>query len=266
MRYVDEGCGEPLLMLHGNPTWSFYYRRLIEAFRSDYRVVAPDHVGCGRSDKPRRYAYTLRQHIDNIERLIDRLALDRITLVVHDWGGAIGFGAAVRQPERFRRFVILNTAAFFGPIPWRIAVCRLPGFGEVAVRGLNAFARGAIIMACMHRERMTPEVRAGYIAPYDTFAHRIAILRFIRDIPLRRSQDSHGVLADIDSRLSVLRDRPVLICWGGRDFCFHDVFLDGWRARFPDADVHRFADAGHYVLEDAHERIIPLLRRFLAST
>lgn len=266
LRYVDEGQGEPILMLHGNPTWSFYYRHLIAAFRYTHRVIAVDHVGCGRSDKPRDYPYTLRRHIENVEQLVEQLDLRDVTLVVHDWGGAIGFGAALRMPQRFRRFVVLNTAAFFGRIPFRIRVCRLPIFGDIVVRGLNGFARPAVVMACKRRERMTADVRAGYLAPYDSWANRRAVLAFVRDIPTSPAQDSFAVIDEIQGGLSTLAGTPMLICWGGLDFCFNDAFLGEWMRRFPCAEVHRFADAGHYVLEDAHERIVPVISGFLGRT
>ena len=177
MHYVDEGAGPPVVMLHGNPTWSFYYRELIAELRGRHRVIAPDHVGCGLSDKPQQYPYTLARHIENAERLFDHLGLDGITLAMHDWGGAIGFGLAARQPGRIRRFIVFNTAAFFGPVPLRIRLCRLAVLGPLMVRGLNAFARGAVRMACKNRARMTPEVRAGYLLPYDSYATRVALLR-----------------------------------------------------------------------------------------
>ena len=265
MHYVDEGQGHPLVMLHGNPTWSFYYRRLIRELRDWYRVIAPDHVGCGLSDKPQRYAYTLSTHIDNLERLIDHLELDDITLVVHDWGGAIGFGYAARHPQRVRRFVVLNSAAFFGRLPLRIRVCRTPWLGTLAVRGCNAFSRIAVHMAC-NRRSMPDDVRAGYLLPYNSFANRVAVHRFIEDIPTRPSHPTFPVMQAIERSLPQFRDRPMAIFWGAADFCFTSAFLKGWQQRFPNAEVHHFADAGHYVLEDAVDRIMPLLREFLART
>ena len=266
MHFVDQGTGPAVVMLHGNPTWSFYYRELITALSGSHRVIAPDHVGCGLSDKPRRYPYTLARHIDNLERLLDDLGLDDLTLAVHDWGGAIGFGLAARRPERVRRFIVFNTAAFFGRIPWRIRVCRLPIIGPLVVRGANAFAAGAVRMACVNRERMTPDVRTGYLLPYDSYAHRIAVLRFVRDIPLRPTDPSYALVESIEAALPGLGDRPMIILWGMRDFCFNERFLHGWIERFPEAEVHRFAQAGHYVLQDAADEIIPLVGRFLEGT
>jgi len=139
--YLDEGQGNPLVMLHGNPTWSFYYRRLVLALKDQYRIIAPDHIGCGMSDKPQKYNYRLSQHIDNLDILLNKLNLKDITLVMHDWGGAIGMGWAAKRPDRVKNIVLFNTAAFLSPlIPFRIRICRIPILGDIAIRGLNAFA------------------------------------------------------------------------------------------------------------------------------
>jgi len=267
IHYVDEGDRDapPMLMLHGNPTWSFYFRHLITAFRGTHRVIAPDYIGCGKSDKPKNYPYRLTNHIDNVERLVEHLDLSDATLVVHDWGGGVGFGLAMRRPQCFRRFVVFNTAAFFGPVPSRIALCRLPIFGPLVIRGLNGFAGLAGRMACKNHERMTPAVRAGYLAPYDSYANRIAIMRFVQDVPTRPSHPTYELIQRIDASLRQFRDHPMLICWGMKDFCFNEIFLNGWVRRFPSASVHRFEDAGHYVVEDAHERIVPLMRDFIET-
>ncbi len=265
LHYADVGRGPPVLMLHGNPTWSFYYRDLIRALSDEYRVIAPDHVGCGLSDKPQDYPYTLATHIDNLERLIDHLGLDQVTLAVHDWGGAIGCGWAVRHPQRVNRLIVFNTAAFPGRTPWRIRACRLPVFGAIAVRGLNAFARFGVRMACKNRGRMTPDVKAGYLLPYNSYANRIAVLRFVQDIPVRPAHPTYPLLRSIDEGLAALANRPVLICWGMQDFCFTETFLNGWVARFPKAEVRRFADAGHYVVEDAADRLPDIIQAFLRS-
>lgn len=264
LSFVDEGDGPPVVMVHGNPTWSFYYRRLIAALRPTRRVIAPDHMGCGLSDKPQRYPYRLINHIDNLGALLDELRLGPIDLVVHDWGGAIGMGWAVRHPERVRRIVVLNTAAFLSPrIPLRIAVCRWPIFGDLALRGLNAFAAAATIMAV--EKPMEPEVARGFLLPYNSWENRIAQLKFVRDIPMRPSHPTWAVVDGIDRELVTLRDKPMQILWGGKDWCFSDHFLAGWLQRFPNAEVTRFDDAGHYVLEDAHEEIVPQVVRFFSS-
>ena len=264
MHYIDEGNGSPIVFVHGNPTWSFYFRELVKGLRDRYRVIALDHIGCGLSDKPQRYPYTLATHIDNLGRLIEHLGLESFTLGGHDWGGAIGLGWSVRYPERIRRLIVFNTAAFLGgPMPFRIRVCRWSILGDLLVRGLNGFSRAAVYMACTDRSRMTRQVARGYLLPYDSWANRVGVMRFVRDIPVSPRVSSHAVLRTIEACLPKLADKPMIVFWGGRDFCFNDSFLGEWQRRFPHAEVHRFADAGHYVVEDAHERIVPLLRPFL---
>jgi haloalkane dehalogenase len=263
-RYVDEGQGETLLLVHGNPTWSFYWRDVIRGLAPKYRVIVVDHIGCGLSDKPPRYSYRLSQHVDNLKTLIERLDLRGVTLLAHDWGGPIGLGAALACQERFARFVLFNTAAFRSTrIPWRIRICRTPGFGRLAVQGLNAFARAALGMAVCHHERMTPAVRAGLLAPYDTWKNRQAIFRFVEDIPLSASHPSYATLKDIEERLHQLAVHPWMLVWGMRDWCFTPHFLERFLMFVPQAEVHRLADAGHYVIEDAHERIVPLVDQFI---
>ncbi len=267
--YLDEGPRDapPIVMVHGNPTWSFYYRTLIPELSQTYRVIVPDHVGCGLSDKPQAYTYTLDQHIINLERLVKHLALDSLTLVLHDWGGAIGMGYATRHSANIARFVIFNTAAFYLPaVPWVLKLARSPVVGEFILRGLNGFAGLAIKLAMGHPERMTPDVRAGYLAPYDSWQNRIAIYRFVQDIPVNARHPSRATLGDIDRQLHVFQKHPMLIIWGAKDFVFTaEDFLPEWERRFPNAEVHLLDDAGHYVVEDAHEHIVPWMLDFLST-
>lgn len=261
--YLDEGQGDPVVMLHGNPTWSFYYRNLVSGLREQYRIIVPDHMGCGLSDKPQNYNYNLSQHIENLDALLKKLDLNNITFVLHDWGGAIGMGWAVKNPERIKRFVIFNTSAFLLPrIPFSINICRIPVIGDIAVRVFNAFARLAIYMACKKKERMTPDVKAGYLAPYRSFADRIAILRFVQDIPMSPRDQSYYLMQTIESKIEQFKYHPMLIIWGEQDFCFNDNFLDRWKASFPKAKIKNVPDAGHYVVEDAWEKIVPWMQDF----
>lgn len=269
--FLDEGQGEPVVMLHGNPSWSFYYRKLVEALApAGYRTVVPDHVGCGRSDKPGddRYDYTLESRVRDLERLLDHLGLDSaLTLVMHDWGGGVGMAFAARHPERVARLVVLNTAGFHLPgskmFPWPLWVCRDTFLGAWLVRGLNAFCRGTAFIGCKHT-KMSRAVRDAYIAPYDSWANRIAVHRFVQDIPLRPGDRSYDLVTYVQNRLPLLADRPTLIAWGLRDFVFDRHFLAEWERRLPHAEVHRFPEAGHYVLEDEAGPIVPLVRDFLA--
>ena len=269
--YLDEGAGDPVVMVHGNPSWSFYYRRLAEDLGKDHRVVVPDHIGCGRSDKPGddRYEYTLESRIRDLEALLDHLKLDAgLTLVMHDWGGAVAMGFAARHPERIARLVVLNTAAFHLPaskaFPWPLRICRDSPIAAWMVRGWNAFCRGAAFVGCK-RTKMAADVRDGYLFPYDSWANRIAVHRFVQDIPLRPGDRSYDLITFIQERLYLFAETPMLIGWGLRDFVFDRHFLAEWVRRFPAAEVHRFPDAGHYVLEDESENLIPLIRTFLAA-
>ena len=265
LAYLDEGEGPAVVMVHGNPSWSYLYRNLVSGLRDRYRCIVPDHLGCGFSDKPANYPYRLSNHIDNLEHLLEKLGVKRCILVVHDWGGAIGMGWAGRHPERIVGLVVLNTAAFRSPrIPLRIALCRWPILGSLLVRGLNGFARAATFMAVTRS--MRPEIAKGFLAPYNSWRHRIAVLRFVEDIPMDAGHPSWTTLVAVESTLPLLQQFPMLLCWGGHDFCFNKTFYEEWRTRFPQAEAHYFPDAGHYVLEDGLTEILPLIDGFLART
>lgn len=265
MSFLDEGPrgDEAVLMLHGNPTWSFYYRNLVTALAQTHRCVVPDHIGMGLSEKPEDYDYTLATRIADVEALIASLGLKRVHLVVHDWGGAIGFGFAARHPAMIARITILNTAAFASSrIPGRIALCKAPLVGPLLVRGFNGFAGPATWMS-MHRRALTSQEKKGYLFPYDSWANRVAVSAFVRDIPLAASHPSWAALAETEKGLVQFRDRAALMIWGGRDFCFNDSFLARWREILPQAQTHRLADAGHYVLEDARDEVVPRIVDFI---
>lgn len=269
MHYLDEGRGAPLLCVHGNPTWSFYFRSIVREFRATHRVIAPDHIGMGLSDKPddAGYAYTFKSRVDDLCALVEQLDLRGLTLVLHDWGGMIGMAAAARLPERIARLVLLNTAAFRLPtgrrLPLRLRLIRDGGpLAAVLVRGMNAFARGATTMAV--RRPLPADVKAAYLAPYDSWANRIATLRFVEDIPLSPGDPAYELVCATEAALPRFAALPTLICWGRHDFVFDGAFLAEWRRRFPQAEVHEFPDAGHYLLEDAGAEVIPLLKSFLA--
>jgi haloalkane dehalogenase len=264
--FVDEGEGPPLLFVHGNPTWSFYWRNLICAFRDQHRVVAPDHLGCGLSDKPQDYPYRLQVHIDNLVELIDALDLQNITLCGHDWGGAIAVGAALARPARVARLVLLNTAAFPPPyIPWRIRVCRTPLFGKLALQGLNLFSLAALRMAVQDPRALSPDVRAGLIAPYDCWQHRIGVYSFVQDIPATDRHPTWATLERIEQGLGTLADRPIQLIWGMRDWCFRPTCLQRFQQHWPAARTVEIPTAGHWVVEEAPEQVERALREFLRS-
>lgn len=268
LHYLDVGPpgGETLLMVHGNPTWSFYWRTLVAGLSDTYRCIVPDHLGSGLSDKPADWTYHLADHIANLVELIDKLDLRDVTLVVHDWGGPIGFGAACERPDRIARLVVFNTSVFMEEVPLSIRMCRWPGVGEVVVQGLNGFVRGGLLRAIGDRKRLADGVGWGYTAPYDGWNARLAHLKFIRDIPIEDGHPTRAVVDRLTERVPALfADRPALVVWGERDFVFTNRFRDKWRELLPSAELESYPDAAHWVVEDAHERIVPRMRAFLAA-
>ena len=252
MSYVDEGprANEAVLMLHGNPTWSFFYRDLIKQLSPKIRCIAPDHIGMGLSEKPEDYNYSLETRISDVQALVSSLGLTKVHLVVHDWGGAIGFGLATRAPDLIDRITILNTAAFVSSeIPFRISLCRLPWIGDWLVRGLNGFAHPAIWMS-MHRRRLSPDESRGFLFPYKSWRDRVAVSAFVKDIPLEADHLSRRTLAAIEAGLPKLSSHPMLVVWGMKDFCFNEKFLARWRQIYQGIEVHELNDVGHYVLDD----------------
>ena len=259
MHYLDEGQGDPILCVHGNPTWSFYYRNIVNAFRDSHRVVVPDHLGCGLSGRPQNYTYTLQDHIDNLEALSLHLDLRNITLIVHDWGGPIGLGFALKHPERIKNIILLNTAAFLSrDIPKRIAALRAST--DLLIRRANLFCIAASYMTTV--KPLDPVLKRAYRSPYRTYRDRIAIAGFVKDIPLLPEDASYKTLESIEYGLKSLH-RPTLILWGGRDFCFHKGFFRTWTQIYPHAQAHMFDSAGHYVLEDEVEGVVRHMREFL---
>ena len=270
LSYLDEGPVDapPVLMLHGNPSWSYYWRHLEAGLKDGYRCIVPDHVGMGLSDKPRDadYRYTLASRVEDLDRLIASLDLKGpITLAVHDWGGMIGFAWALRHPGRVARLVILNTSSF--PLPesrrlmWQIAVGRIPLLGAVLIRGFNFFARGA---ADLGVARPIPSAsRKALLAPYDSWANRRAVHRFVQDIPLKAGDDAWALVQQAEAALPSYRDVPTFIGWGLQDFVFDQDFLARFVKELPNATQKIYGDAGHYVLEDKHEELVPAIRQFL---
>jgi haloalkane dehalogenase len=266
--YLDEGEGDPVVMLHGNPSWSYYWRHLVLGLRDDYRCIVPDHIGMGLSDKPNDagYRYTLRNRVQDLDRLLDHLGLgDNLTLAVHDWGGMIGFGWALKHASRVKRLIILNTGAFplpaAKPLPWQLNLGRNWALGEWLIRGANAFASGAATDGVVNK--LDPAVKRALLAPYDSWANRIATVRFVQDIPLKSGDLAWDLVEDAGRRLPDFANRPAFIGWGLKDFVFDHHFLKGFEDALPRAEKQIYEDAGHYVLEDKHKVLVPRIRDFL---
>lgn len=270
--YVDAGHGHPMVMVHGNPTWSYYYRRLVDDLSDQYRCIVPDHMGCGLSDRPTdaEYDYHFDRRAEDLGRLIDHLDLDEpVTLVVHDWGGMIGMRWATQNPGRVGRFIVLNTGAFHLPeskrFPLGLHLSRSQHLGAFLVRGLNLFCLGAAYVGTKRRQ-LTDGERDAYLRPYGDWNDRRAIHRFVQDIPLRPEDRGYATITEVEKGLAQFAHHPMQIHWGLQDFVFDRHFLAEWRERFPDAEVNEYPDGGHYILEDAPKEIGGDVRRFLSET
>ena len=269
MHYLDEGQGETVVMVHGNPSWSFYFRELVKTLRPTNRCIVPDHIGMGLSDRPGedRYRYTLKSRIDDLEKLLEKLApTGPVTLILHDWGGMIGMGWAVRHPERVKAIVAFNTSCFGLPkeknFPGLLRIMR-GSLSGVPIRAIR-LARRFVLSTCTARRKLSPAAVDAYLSVCDSWKDSLAVHRFVQDIPLAPGDAAWEVVADIESKLGVFKETPMFLPWGLKDWVFDEAFLNGWRGRFPKAVVRPFPDCGHFLLEDAPEEMAVAIRDFVA--
>ncbi len=271
LHYIDKGQGTPVLMVHGNPTWSFYFRHLIQSLSKNFRTIAPDHIGCGFSDKPdaKTYHYTLESRVKDLDTLIRCLNItERINFVLHDWGGMIGLAWAVDHPDKIDKIIITNTSGFFLPkkkqFPFALWLIKyIKVFAIPAVLGLNVFAKGALYLGS--KTKLDPKVKKGLVEPYNSWKNRIATLKFVQDIPLSPKDQSYAIVSHVDQNLKMLDQGSLLFLWGAKDFVFDLAFLNEFKARFPKAATHVFHDAGHYLFEDKPCETTQLIEAFLNS-
>lgn len=271
MHYLDEGSGPVVVMVHGNPSWSFYYRKLVQRLSETHRCIVPDHIGCGLSDKPTddTYAFTLEQRISDLDQLLSQVCPDEpVIMVVHDWGGMIGTSWATRNHDRIKGLVVLNTAAFHMPsdksLPWQLFLARNTSLGSLLVRGFNAFSVGASVIGCT-RKPMPSAIKKAYQAPYDSWNNRIATLRFVQDIPLEPGDSGYDIVSKTSDSLALFQETPTFIGWGLKDVVFDETFLRVWKTKFPNATTVEVPDGGHYILEDAPEIMLPAVEKFISE-
>jgi pimeloyl-ACP methyl ester carboxylesterase len=262
LHYVDEGEGPPVVLVHGTPVWSFVYRRLIADLSATHRVVAPDHLGFGLSDKPADADYRPAAHARNLERLIEALGLRDVVLVVHDFGGPIGLSYAVEHPENVRALVLLNTWMWsLAGTPAERASRLLSGaVGRFLYRRLNLSPRVLVPALFADRSRLTPEIHRHYVDAFPSPAERQAPWVFARE--LMGSSDWYEGLWRRRDRLAGL---PALVLWGMKDSAFRPDALARWRDALPGARVVELPDAGHFVQEEAPEDVAREIRRLLAG-
>jgi pimeloyl-ACP methyl ester carboxylesterase len=264
MHYVDEGEGEVIVFVHGNPTWSFMYRHLIVGLRSQYRCIAPDHIGFGLSDKPPEVSYLPQFHADNLKRLIDRLGLRDITLVVHDWGGPIGMAYAVQHSLNVKRLIVFNSTC------WSLigiaAAERFSRFvgsplGRFLCLRLNALPRFVIPGLFADRSRLTRKIHQQYVEPFPTADSRQGIWRLVKSL-LTESPWMDSLWA----QRALLRDKPVLILSGQKDPTFGPEKLLRWQEAFPGQRTWTYPNIGHFVPEELGPAAVEPVRRFLEKT
>jgi pimeloyl-ACP methyl ester carboxylesterase len=269
MHFVDEGKGDPIVLLHGDPTWGYLWRNVIPALSERARCIVPDHMGTGKSEVPRQpYPYRLVHHIANLEALLIGLNLRQITLVVHDWGGPVGLGFAIRQPDCIKRLVITNTWASArwpgAPFPRLIEMIRSSG-GEKFVLEKNGYLDRALTGTTHHAERLTDLVMDAYRAPFSTRESRVAMLCWSRDIPVTEADPSYLEMQRIENSLSLFAKTPTLIVWGMLDPVLPPSVLRWWQKVYPQATTHEIEDASHFLQEDAPQQICGYINDFIAS-
>ena len=269
IHYVDEGSGEPIVMVHGDPTWGFLYRNFIPALSQHHRCIVPDQMGMGKSAVPQeRSLYRLEQHCANLEALLLHLDLHDITLILHDWGGPVGLGFATRHPKRIKRLVLMNTWAFApwpgGPFPRLLEIIRSER-GEAFVLRKNGYLEPALIGTTYHSENLTNTILEAYRAPFPTPESRLAMLCWSRDIPVQETDVSYTEMKRIEDGLPQFSETPVLLVWGMQDPVIPPSILHRWQQLYPHATTHEIEDASHFLQEDAPERIVPWIETFLKA-
>ena len=261
MHYVDEGEGEVLLFVHGTPSWSFEFRNVIKFLSKKYRCIAIDHIGFGLSEKPAKYDYTVQNHTASLLKLITHLQLNQFTMLVHDFGGIIGLAAAEQIPEKIKGLVILNT--------WCRSIQDEPEYKKMKVilgsplmpllyRYLNFSAKYILPAAFGERSRLTPEIHQHFLRPFSKASERNGTIAFAKS--LLRDQDYY---ASVGEKLSILKDKPVLIIWGMKDEFITEKHLLWMQEQFPGSKVVRYDDAGHFVLEEKSVVAGPVIAEFM---
>jgi haloalkane dehalogenase len=267
MHFVDEGSGEPIVLVHGDPTWGYLWRKFIPALSQHRRCIVPDHMGMGKSSVPREpFPYRLRHHIANLEALLLHLDLCHVTLVLHDWGGPVGLGFAIRHPHRIKRLVLMNTWAFApwpgGPFPRFVELIRSER-GEKFVLERNGYLEPALLGTTHHPESLTKTDLDAYRAPFPTPESRLALLCWSRDIPVSEQDPSYAEMKEIERSLAQFARTPILLVWGMRDPVLPASVLRIWQRLYTNAITHEIEDASHFLQEDAPERIVTFIEEFL---
>jgi haloalkane dehalogenase len=253
MHYLDEGAGDPIVMVHGNPSWSFEFRNLIKIFSPTHRCIAPDHLGFGLSDKPEDWSYLPKAHADNLKALLNSLDLRNITLVVGDWGGPIGLSYALLDPARIKNILITNTWMWSVRDDWYYQLfSKFTGgiLGKFLIKQFNFFARTILWATYGDKGKLTPEVHRHYLEPFENKNERKGNWVFPWQITA-----SSNWLESLWKQRNKLQDKNILIAWGMKDIAFREKELKRWKAAFPQARVITYPEVGHFVIEEEPQKI-----------
>lgn len=272
IHYIEEGGGDPILFIHGNPTWSYLWRNILPAVAKSTgkRGIALDLLGFGKSDKP-AVEYTVDLHYKIVEGFIERLGLKNITLVLHDWGGAFGMGYAVRHPENVRAITLMETS--FWPAEWKDFGKAKPIFklfrspvGYLMIQVMNMFVKKFLPSAVIHKEHMTEDVMRNYREPFPTVASRRAVRLFPNLIPVEGvPKESYDFMKDVEARASSLRMPALLIKATPGMLVDTEEKVNRFKKSLPQITVKDFGPGLHYIQEDDPEKISRLLVEWMGK-
>jgi haloalkane dehalogenase len=259
--YIDEGEGKPIIFVHGNPTWSFYFRDLVKELSKKRRCIAIDNIGHGLSSKPKHYKYTLSNHGKNLEKLVKHLNLKEIDLVMHDWGVAIGTFFAINNPHLVNSLTIINGSFIRSKfMPRRIGILRFPVIGRYLIQVFNIFAYFATIMTV--EKKLSKDKVKSYLFPYSSFNNRVGVHGFVNDIPMSKRDKSYLAFKYMKKNFKNIKDKKVLLLWGLKDFCFGKPYFDKFLKIFKNVKGFSYEDGNHYLLEDKKDEVINRLKEF----
>jgi acyl-CoA synthetase (AMP-forming)/AMP-acid ligase II/pimeloyl-ACP methyl ester carboxylesterase len=265
MHYLDEGSGPVILCLHGNPTWSFFFRNVIRDLKDSFRVIAPDMLGCGLSDRTPGVKFRAIDRINHMNEFVHALGLKKFSVLMHDWGGPLGTGMILNNLEKVDRVIYLNTTLTeTESLPGFIRLAAAKVVGKFLTRHTASFIKTMIKWGAA--KKLTPDVSDMYLFPYTTRPRRDAIWDFVADIPFDSDHPTYNVMMELASGLPKIAEKPVKIIWGLKDPCFHREMLSKVAAHFPKGEILEIPDASHLVLDDAPTVAIPAIREFFERT
>ena len=264
MHYVDEGNGEPIVMFHGMPTWAYLYRNFIKVLSKNNRVIVPDQMGFGKSEIPQDKPYVLKQHLDNTTKLLLHLDLHDITLVVQDWGGPIGIGFGVHNPDRIKRLVIMNTSIGVmkeGAKPWYSPLVE-KGIYESFISNIKGIIKSGIYNKNIIDENMLH----AYSAPFPDKESLIGAYAWPKDIPVGDSHPSAEIMRNIRQNLDALKNKEKILIWGMKDPIFPVKTISWWQKIYPGIKIFEIEKGSHFLQEDAPHEIISIIQDFIKSS